>query len=106
MRSNADRLDGDHHDEVIQAEVAMELINRARGLVYERIYKLEAGNAADVRAARKLDQTAVKLYQVLRSIDYRQPAKVLALITRWSPLLRDEQQFWSVLANDPGLLTP
>lgn len=99
----ADHSDGDHHAEVIQAEVAMELINRARGLVYERIYRLEKGGAADQRAAKKLDAVVVKLYELLRTIDYREPKRVRAVIAQWSPLMRDEEQFWTVLKEGPGL---
>lgn len=99
----ADHSDGDHHAEVIQAEVAMELINRARGLLYERIYHLEAGGAADQRAAKKLDAIAVKLYELLRAIDYRKPTGVKAVIAQWSPLMRDEKQFWAALKENPGL---
>ncbi|QKE93326.1 hypothetical protein HN018_24260 (plasmid) [Lichenicola cladoniae] len=88
---------------MIQAEVAMELINRARGLLYERIYHLEAGGAGDQRAAKKLDAIAVKLYELLRTIDYREPKRVRAVIARWSPLMRDEEQFWTVLKEGPGL---
>ena len=91
------------HDDVVRTEVATEVINRARALVYARIYTLEDGSDAERQEADRLDAKARELYGLLRSLNYRDQGRVEAVIGRWGPLVRDEAQFWAALQDSrPG----
>ena len=92
------------HDDVVRTEVAMEVVNRARTLVYDRIYTLEKGSDAERQEADRLDVKARELYGLLRSLNYRDQGRVQAVIGRWGPLVRDEAQFWAALQDKHPLL--
>ena len=81
---------------VIEAEMAAEMVNRARAVVQRRIAQLTAdGNAAD---AGRLRATAAKpLFALLRSIDDRNEAHVQAIIAAWGPRVIDEAALWDAL---------
>ena len=91
-----------NHDDVIRTEVAMEIVNRARTLVYARIYALEESDG-DPEAAKRLEERAHELYDLLRSLHYRHQAHVEAVIERWGSLVRNETSFWQVLQDDRPL---
>ncbi len=93
----------DHYQQIVQAEVAMEVINRARTLVQARIVELEE-TCRDPIEAERLAVKRGQLYAVLRTVDYREPARVSALIDHWGPLVRDEARFWQAMRDDRSLL--
>ena len=92
-----------HYERIVQAEVAMEVINRARTLVQARIFELEK-TQGDPAEAERLAVKRGQLYAVLRTVDYREPVRVAALIEQWGPLVRDEARFWQVMRDDRSLL--
>ena len=92
------------YDDIIRTEVAMEVVNHARALVYARIDELEEGSEAERQEASRLDAKARELHDLLRSLDYREQGRVEAVIERWGPLVRDEVQFWSTLQDSRSLL--
>ncbi len=65
------------YQRIVEAEVAMEMVNRARTEVQQRIYALER---PDPTEADRLRQVAIKLYDQLRSIDPDRPAHNAAII--------------------------
>src|SRR3954465_9801348 len=81
---------------VIEAEIAAEIVNRARAIMQMRIAQLtEDGDEAE---ADRLRVTAAKpLFHLLRSIDYRNEAYVQAIIATWGPGLMDEGALWDAL---------
>ena len=92
------------HDDVVRTEVAVEVVNRARALVYARIYMLEEGGEAERQEAERLDAKARELHDLLESLNYREQGRVEAVIGRWGPLVRDEAQFWAALQDSRPLL--
>ena len=92
------------YDHIVRTEVAMELVNRARALVYARIDELEDGSKAERQEADRLDAKARELHDLLRSLDYREQGRIEAVIERWGPLVRDEAQFWNTLQDNRPLL--
>lgn len=82
------------YDRVVEAEVAMEMVNRARTRVQQRIYALEK---IDPVEADRLRQVGIMLYDQLRSIDPEGPSHNATIIASWKPLLQDEGMFWGAL---------
>jgi hypothetical protein len=87
---------------VIEAEMATELVNRARAMVQRRIAQLTAdGDAAE---ADRLRVTVAKpLFHLLRSIDYRDEAHVQAIIATWGPRVMDGAALWDALDRPASL---
>jgi hypothetical protein len=85
-----------NYDAIVASEVASEIVNRGRGIVYDRIHKLMAAGDEDgvgwLRAG-----PAKRLFDLLRSIDYRDPAHVQSVIDTWGPLVQDEAALWEAL---------
>jgi len=94
----------DPYLQVVRTEVAMEVINRARGLVHARVCQLEDGNEVDQREAERLTVKAGELYRLLRSLDFREQDRVEGVIARWGSLVSDEARFWPALES--GHLLP
>ena len=87
---------------VIEAEMAPELVNRARAMVQRRIAQLAAdGNVAE--AGRLRVTAAQPLFALLRSIDDRTEAHVQAIIATWGPRGMDEAALWDALDPPAGL---
>jgi hypothetical protein len=87
----------DPYLQVVRTEVAMEVINRARGLVHARVCQLEDGTETDQREAERLTVKAGELYRLLRSLDFREQDRVEEVIARWGSLVSDEARFWPAL---------
>jgi hypothetical protein len=79
---------------IVDAEVAMEVINTARTKVMRRIYDLAETEPAE---AERLRDQSTALYQILRSIHFNQPEHNADLIKKWSALLQDDDAFWATL---------
>lgn len=85
-----------NYDAILASEVAREIVNRGRGIVQDRIYKLEA--EGDAEGAQRLRVgPARELFTLLRSIDYREEARVRSVIETWGPRVRDEAALWEAL---------
>ena len=81
---------------VIEAEIAIEIVNRARAIVQRRIAQLAADG--DTAEAGRLRATAAQpLFTLLRSIDYRDEAHVQAIIAAWGARVMDEAALWAAL---------
>jgi hypothetical protein len=94
--------DGDASAPVIEAEMATELVNRARAMVQRRIAQLTAdGDAAEADRLRAI--AAKPLFALLRSIDDRNEAYVQAIIATWGPRVMDEAALWAALDPPAGL---
>jgi hypothetical protein len=94
--------DGDASAPVIEAEMATELVNRARAMVQRRIAQLTAdGDAAEADRLRAI--AAKPLFALLRSIDDRNEAHVQAIIATWGPRGMDEAALWDALDPPAGL---
>lgn len=90
----------DTYGRVVRAEVATELVNRARALVLARLYEIEEDPAgAKPDETEKLEARERELFAVLRSLDYRDDSHVEAVIARFGPLLRDEARFWAEMTS-------
>src|SRR4051794_27602522 len=83
---------------VIEAEIAAEIVNRAKAVVQRRIAQLvEDGDAAE---ADRLRVTAAKpLFALLRSIDHRNEAHIRAIIATWGPRVMDEAALWDAASR-------
>src|SRR3954464_1302802 len=87
---------------VIEAEIAAEIVNRARAIMQMRIAQLmEDGDAAE--ADRLRGPAARPLFPLLRSIGYRNEAYVQAIIATWGPRVIDEAALWGALDPPAGL---
>jgi hypothetical protein len=87
---------------VIEAEMAGEIVNRARAMVQRRIAQLTAdGDAAEAGRLRAI--AAKPLFALLRSIDDRNEAHVQAIIAAWGPRVMDEAALWDALDPPAGL---
>src|SRR3954469_18697467 len=81
---------------VIEAEIAAEIVNRARAIVQMRIAQLTAdGDAAEADRLRAI--AAKPLFALLRSIDYRNEAHVQAINATWGSRVMDEAVLWDAL---------
>ncbi len=81
-------------DAIVRAELAIKIINQARGLVSERVAAIEAEDpaGAEVMRARRRSLLAVQ-----NSIRVDDPDHVEAVIAEWGPRVKDPAQFWREL---------
>jgi hypothetical protein len=93
------------YDLVVQAEVAMELVNRAQTLVQGRLSELEGQPSPDTVQVARLMIRSRQLHALLRTIDYRETGKVNAMIHLWGPLTQNTSQFWEVMQHHRPLPT-
>src|SRR5215213_10007486 len=87
---------------VIEAEMAGEIVDRARAIVQRRIAQLTAdGDGAEAGRLRAI--AAKPLFALLRSIDYRNEAYVQAIIATWGLRVMDAAALWAALDPPAGL---
>lgn len=82
----------DTYGRVVRAEVASELLNRARALLQERLY--DGGRCGPVEESH-LRAKGAELSALQRTLDHRDPGHVEAVIARFGPLVKDEVRFWA-----------
>lgn len=82
------------HDQVIAAEVATEILNRARALLMARIYEVENSDPAEAERLMKKQQ---EIYQLQDKIRVTDDEGVRAITELWGPLLKDERAFWEAI---------
>ena len=85
-----------HDDAIVASDVAAEIVNNVRGLVYERIHKLMAAGKEE-KVERLQVGPAKRLFDLLGSLDHRDLAHIQSVIATWGPLLRDEAALWREL---------
>lgn len=83
-------------DAIVASEVAAEIVNNARGLVYERIHTLMAVDE-DEEVERLKAGPAKRLFDLLESLDHRNQTHVRSTIATWGPLVCDEAALWREL---------
>jgi hypothetical protein len=81
-------------DAIVRAELAIEIMNQARGLVSERVAAIEANDPAGAEALRAKRRELLALQNRIRVGD---PAQVEAVIAVWGPRVKDAASFWREL---------
>jgi hypothetical protein len=76
---------------IVRAEIAIEFLNRARGIVSSRIHEIEADDPATVENLRVRRRALVELQHGVQIMDRE---GVEAIIATWGPRVRDERLFW------------
>lgn len=78
------------HEQVVQAEVANEILNTAHSLIYERMDEIEADNSAE--AARLLEKSK-EIHDLQRSFDVTDDTLVAEIIAIWGERIKDPESF-------------
>ncbi|MFH1557333.1 MAG: hypothetical protein B7X99_16165 [Rhizobiales bacterium 17-65-6] len=79
------------YDAIVRAEIAIEFLNRARGIVASRIHEIEADDPA---AAEELRVRRRALVELQHGVQVADREGVEAIIATWGPRVRDERLFW------------
>ncbi len=82
------------YDQVIEAEVAIEILNRARALLSARIYELETSHPAE---ADRLRAKRRDLNALLSEIRVGDDEGVKAITEYWGQLTKDKAAFWTAI---------
>lgn len=85
-------LDG--YDEIVRAEVAIEIMNQARGILSERFSQIGDG---DPEATDRLHEFGRRLTSIRTEIAVTDQDGIEAIIAKWGPLVKDEEKFWQEL---------
>ncbi len=81
-------------DAIVRAELAIEIMNKARGLVSERVAAIEATDPAGAEALRAKRRELLAVQNRIRVGDAEQ---IEAVITEWGPRVKDAALFWQEL---------
>jgi seryl-tRNA synthetase len=82
------------YDQVVEAEVAIEILNRARALLSARIGEIETAQPAEadrLRARRK------DLHEILKNVRVGDDQAVRDITEYWGRLTKDETAFWMTM---------
>lgn len=79
------------HDAIVRAELAIEIMNQARGLVSERVAAIEANDPAGAEA---LCVKRRELLAVQNRIRVGDAARIEAVIAEWGPRVKDVASLW------------
>lgn len=82
------------YEAIVRAEIAIEIMNKARGLVSERVAALEAEYPDDAEALRGKRR---ELLVILNSIRVGDADRIETVISIWGPRVRDTALFWEEL---------
>jgi hypothetical protein len=86
-----DRIAPPHtYDQVVQAEIANELLNTARGIIMSRIYEIEKEQPAE---AARLRQKQIDIYKLQRSFGVTDNETIADIIATWRERVKDEERF-------------
>lgn len=77
-------------DAIVRAELAIEIMNQARGLVSERVAAIEATDPAGAEALRAKRRVLLSVQNRIRVGD----PEVEAVIAEWGPRVKDATLFW------------
>jgi hypothetical protein len=81
-------------DAIVRAELAIEIMNQARGLVSERVAAIEADDPAGAEALREKRRALLAVQSRIRVGD---PEQIEAVIAEWGPRVKDAALFWQEL---------
>lgn len=81
-------------DAIVRAELAIEIMNQARGLVSERVAAIEANDPASAEVLRTKRRELLAVQNRIRVGD---PEHVEAVIAEWEPRVKDAALFWQEL---------
>lgn len=79
---------------IVRAELAIEIMNQARGLVSERVAAIEANDPAGAEVLRKKRRGLLAVQNRIRVGD---PEQIEAVIAAWGPRVKDAALFWQEL---------
>lgn len=82
------------YEAIVRADIAIEIMNRARGLVTERVAALEADNADEAETLREKRR---ELLAIQNSIRVGNADRIETVISIWGPRVRDTALFWGEL---------
>lgn len=80
------------YDAILRAEIAIEILNKARAIVTARVYELEG---ADPEAAEALRLRRRDLIAIQHSVAVADRETVESLIALWGPRVKDDARFWA-----------
>ncbi len=80
------------YDAIVRAEIAIEILNRARAIVTARVYELEGSDpdAADALRSRRRDLIALQ-----QNINVADSDVVEDVIALWGPRVKNDARFWA-----------
>lgn len=81
-------------DAIVRAELAIEIMNQARGLVSERVAAIEANDPAGAEVLRAKRRELLAVQSGIRVGDAEQ---IEAVIAEWRPRVKDAALFWREL---------
>jgi hypothetical protein len=81
-------------DAIVRTELAIEIMNQARGLVSERVAAIEANDPAGAEALRAKRRELLAVQNRIRVGD---PEQIEAVIAEWGPRVKDAAFFWQEL---------
>lgn len=84
----------DGYDEIVRTEVAIEIMNRAQGLITARLMN---GEERDPELVERLHQFGDLLVEIRNSLSVEGQDHVEAVIEKWGPLVKDQEKFWQEL---------
>ncbi|MBA8862770.1 hypothetical protein FHW19_004521 [Ochrobactrum anthropi] len=84
----------DGYDEIVRAEVAIEIMNRAQGLVTARLMN---GDEHAPDYVERLHEFGDRLVAIRNSITVEDQEHVETIIAKWGTLVKDQDKFWQEL---------
>lgn len=81
-------------DAIVRAELAIEIMNQARGLVSERVAAIEVNDPDGAEALRAKRR---ELLAVQNRIWVGDPEQIEGVIVEWEPRIKDAALFWREL---------
>lgn len=84
----------DGYDEIVRAEVAIEIMNRAQGIITARLMSGEE-HAPDF--VERLHGFGDRLVAIRNSVAVEDQDHVEAVIAKWVELVKDQDKFWQEL---------
>lgn len=84
----------DGYDEIVRTEVAIEIMNQARGILSERFAQI---GDSDPETTARLHNLGRRLTAIRTGITVADQDQVEAIIAKWGPLVKDDGKFWQEL---------
>lgn len=82
------------YDAIVRAEIAIEIMNKARGLVSARVTEIEDDDPAGAEALRQKRRDLLAIQNSIRVGDDQHIEDVIA---QWGPRVKDAARFWREL---------
>jgi predicted nucleotidyltransferase/HEPN domain-containing protein len=87
------------YDNIVTAEIAIGILNQARGMISARLYEIKDANPALTKTLRAKRRELLALQQSIHSDD---PDAAKAIAATWGPRVKDAARFWRELIPCPG----